>query len=76
MEILTGIIGVIALITFFFMAVALGNISKAVRNTDRIISDWSRETGIGLMYKCKNCKKHYEGRQAVCPHCGDPKTYV
>ncbi len=76
MEILPTIIGVIALIVFFVMAVALANISTAVRNTNRIISAWSRETGKGLIYKCKNCKKHYDGRQAVCPHCQDPKTFV
>jgi len=58
------------------MAVALGNISQAVRNTNRIISAWSRETGIGLKYKCGKCKKSYEGKKAVCPHCGDPKTYL
>ena len=76
MEILTGIIGFIALIVFFVMAGALSNISSAVRNSNRIMSAWSRETGIGLIIKCKNCKKEYEGKQAFCPHCKDPKTYV
>ncbi len=76
MEILTAVIGLIALIVFFVMAMALKNISEAVRNTDRIISAWSRETGIGLVYNCINCKKNYENRKAVCPHCGDPKTYI
>jgi rubrerythrin len=76
MEILTTIIGLIALIVFFVMAVALGNISQAVRNTNRIISAWSRETGIGLVFKCSKCNKSYEGKKAVCPHCGDQKTYV
>ena len=75
MEILAGLIGLISLIVFFVMAVALNNISKAVRNTNRIISAWSKETGIGLMYSCKKCYKSYEGKQATCPHCGDPKTY-
>jgi len=74
--VLSALIGFIALITFFVMAFALNNISRAVRNIDRIISAWSRETGIGLVYKCGKCKKAYEGRKAVCPHCGDPKTYV
>jgi hypothetical protein len=43
MEILTAVIGLIALIVFSVMAMALKNISEAVRNTDRIISAWSRE---------------------------------
>jgi hypothetical protein len=37
MEILTAVIGIIALIVFLVMAVALSNISKAVRNSDRIL---------------------------------------
>ena len=41
------IIGIIAVITFFVMAKALANISISVRNTERIISAWSEETGIG-----------------------------
>ncbi|MCX6245751.1 MAG: hypothetical protein NTU98_13735 [Bacteroidetes bacterium] len=75
MGILTAIVSFIALIVFFVMAVALGNISRAVRNTDRIISAWSRETGIGVISGCKKCGKRFEGRPAVCPHCGEPKTY-
>jgi len=74
--VLSALVGFIALITFFFMAQALYNISKATRETNRILSAWSKETGIGMIYKCGNCKKKYEGRKAVCPHCGDPKTYV
>jgi rRNA maturation endonuclease Nob1 len=76
MEIFTTIIGIIALVVFFVMAIALSNISTAVRNTNRIISAWSKETGIGMIFRCGNCKKNYEGRKAVCPHCGDPKTYI
>jgi len=76
METIAGIVGLIFIVTFFVMAGTLSNISKVVRNSDRIISAWSRETGIGLIYKCKKCNKHYEGRLAVCPNCGDPKTYV
>jgi rubrerythrin len=75
-SIVLGIVGFITMIVFFVMAVALGNISHSVRNTNRIISAWSKETGIGLIYKCSKCKKSYEGRKTVCPHCGDPKTYV
>ena len=31
------------------MAMALKNISEAVRNTNRIVSAWSKETGIGFV---------------------------
>jgi len=75
MEIIYGIVGTIALITFFVMAAALGNISYAVRNTNRIISAWSKETGIGFIIKCKKCKKKFEGKLPKCPHCGDEKVY-
>jgi rubrerythrin len=69
------IVGLITMIVFFIMAQALYNISKAVRNTNRIMSAWSKEKGIGFIYKCAKCKKTYEGKKAVCPHCGDVKTY-
>jgi hypothetical protein len=48
-DVIVGIIGIIAIITFFVMAKALQNISIAVRNTNRIISSWSKETGIGFV---------------------------
>jgi len=48
-DVIAGIIGIIAIITFFVMAQALYNISKATRETTRIISAWSRETGIGFV---------------------------
>jgi hypothetical protein len=48
-EVIAGIIGIIAIITFFYMAMALKNISEAIRNTNRIVSAWSKETGIGLV---------------------------
>ena len=46
-DVIAVIIGIIAVITFFVMAKALANISISVRNTERIISAWSEETGIG-----------------------------
>ena len=46
-SIIIGIIGLISLITFFVMAKALANISNEIRNTNRIVSAWSKETGIG-----------------------------
>lgn len=38
--IIGGIIGFIALIVFFVMAAALANISKNMRNINRILSNW------------------------------------
>jgi rRNA maturation endonuclease Nob1 len=75
MEILYGILGFIALITFFAMNITLHNISVSVRNTERVISAWSKETGIGFIIKCKKCKKKFEGKLPKCPHCGDEKVY-
>ena len=75
MEILYGILGFIALITFFAMNITLHNISVSVRNTERVISAWSKETGIGFIIKCKKCKKKFEGKLPKCPHCGDEKEY-
>lgn len=71
---LPGIIALIALVTFFIMALALHNISNATRNINRIMTAWSHETGIGMIFKCNVCKNNYNGRQPVCPHCGDKKT--
>jgi rRNA maturation endonuclease Nob1 len=75
MEIIYGIVGIIALITFFAMNITLHNISVSVRNTERVISAWSKETGIGFIIKCKKCKKKFEGKLPKCPHCGDEKVY-
>jgi len=74
--ILGFIIGLIALIVFFVMAVALRNISQNVKNINRFISGWGSENGYGIVYTCKNCKRPYPGKQAVCPHCGDVKSYA
>ena len=74
-EIITGIVGLIAIITFFVMAVALSNISHAVRNINRILTFWSKDWGVGLKNVCKKCKKNFEGKVSACPHCGDPKEW-
>jgi hypothetical protein len=73
---LTGIIGFIALIVFFVMAAALANISRNIKNINRFITGWGSENAYGMVYTCKNCKRTYAGRQKVCPHCGDVKSYV
>jgi hypothetical protein len=75
MDFFIGIIGLASLVTFFVMAVALVIISRAVRNTNRIVSAWSKETGIGLRFKCKQCKRTFEGRQPFCPFCGAEQRY-
>ena len=75
MEIITGFVGLIALITFFVMAVALSNISSNIKVIKKVVESWAKETGYGMTYKCIKCKKPYEGKQPVCPHCGEPKVY-
>jgi hypothetical protein len=73
---LIEIIAIAAIILFFVMAVALHNISKNVRNINRFITGWGTENGYGIVYTCKKCKKPYSGKQAVCPYCGDVKSYT
>jgi predicted PurR-regulated permease PerM len=41
-SIITGLIGFIALIVFFVMAAALANISKNIKNMNRILSTWEQ----------------------------------
>jgi rubrerythrin len=73
--VLSGIIGFIALIVFFVMAAALANISRNIKNINRILTAWSSEHGYGTVYICNKCKKSFTGRQSKCPHCGDVKSY-
>jgi hypothetical protein len=75
-SVLTGIVGIIALIVFFVMATALANISRNIKNINRFITGWGNEYGYSIIYKCKNCNKSYQGRQPKCPHCGDVKSYT
>jgi len=74
-EIIIGVIILICLLFFIIITVSLLNISSMLKNTNKVISAWSKETGIGFVYKCEKCKKTFTGMQAVCTHCGDPKTY-
>jgi hypothetical protein len=76
LALISGIIGLVALITFFVMAAALSNISSNLKYIARVMHAWSKDTGIGMIYKCKDCKKEYEGRQPKCPYCGTAKTYT
>jgi rRNA maturation endonuclease Nob1 len=75
MEIFAGIISMLCLVVFFVMSFNLGNIRKNLQSIQRILKAWQEETGYGLVYDCKKCNKKYEGKKAVCPHCGDPKQY-
>jgi hypothetical protein len=75
LSLIDGIIGLVALITFFVMAAALANISRNLKYIARVMFAWSKDTGIGMIYKCIDCKKEYEGRQLKCPHCNLPITY-
>lgn len=70
-----GLLGFITLIVFFVMAVALGNISKNIKEIRKILTSWGNENGYGVDYTCANCKKHFIGKLAKCPHCGDEKVY-
>lgn len=69
------IIGLIILIVFFVMAVALGNISRNLKNVNRLLSQWGAEKGYGITFKCDYCGKLYEGKLLKCPHCGAEKIY-
>jgi len=75
METIAAIVGLIALIVFFVMAMALRNISRNVNNINHIITIWGRVNGLSIVYKCKKCDNKYTGKLATCPHCGDVKTY-
>jgi predicted PurR-regulated permease PerM len=41
-SIITGLVGFIALIVFFVMAAALANISKNIKNINRILNTWEQ----------------------------------
>jgi rRNA maturation endonuclease Nob1 len=71
MEIIAGLIGLVSLIVFFVMAAALANISKNLKNVNRILVAWTRETGIGLITQCKKCHRGIHGKVDKCPHCGE-----
>ena len=75
MEIIYFIVGLIALIVFFIMAVALRNISDYLRRVTQILNGWSRETGYGMKYSCNSCKKIFYDKKATCPHCGAVQKY-
>jgi len=75
LEIFAGIVSVLFLVVFFVMSFNLGNIRKNLQSIQRILKSWQEETGYGIVYTCENCKKKYEGKKAVCPHCGDLQKY-
>lgn len=71
----SGIIGLVALITFFVMAAALHNISKRMKNIEDFIMEWGYEKGYGKEYICDTCKTHFNGKKSKCPFCGAPLEY-
>jgi rubrerythrin len=75
MEILGGIISILFLIVFFAMSFNLGNIRKNLQSIQRMLKAWQEETGYGVVYSCEKCNKKYEGKKAVCPHCGEAIKY-
>lgn len=70
---ITIIVGLITLVVFFVMAVALNNISKNIKDIRRIIVDWGVQNYYGYTYTCSKCKKPYVGKAKKCPHCGVEK---
>lgn len=75
MEISSGIIItliLIAIITLFVISTSLTSISRNLRITRKLLSDWKKESGVGAVSTCNNCHNKYEGRPLHCPHCGTP----
>ncbi len=69
MEMVTGVLGVIMLIVFLIMTANIGGIRRETRKIGKFIDAYSLETGIGMSFKCAECKKKFVGKQETCPHC-------
>ena len=67
--------GIFYMVLWGLLAFILVSINNTLVHIKRILTAWSKETGIGYKYRCSKCKKRFEGKQSECPHCGDPKTY-
>lgn len=65
MELITGIIGLIMLISFFIMGSNLGKIVGFMKNHRKCHP----------VSKCGGCKKVFEDRPTNCPHCGIKIVY-
>jgi hypothetical protein len=73
--VLVFITGLVSLIIFFVMVVAINNMNKNIKDIRDVLMDWRAITGYGVKYTCKNCKKTFIGKQPACPHCGDVKNF-
>lgn len=73
MEVISLILGLIILIVFFYISINVGNIRKNVQSIQQILS---KETGFGLVTKCKSCGKKITGKPDTCPHCGEKKDWT
>jgi hypothetical protein len=73
--IISSIIGLLFIIMFISTFFTIGKIHNELVMIKKILIGWSGETGNGITYTCKSCKKSYNGQQPTCPHCGDVKTY-
>jgi hypothetical protein len=74
-SILAGILGLIVLIVFFFMASNISQIKKDINDIKRIVMDYGRVNGYGTIYRCEKCHKIYEGKLVKCPRCGKDNVY-
>ena len=70
-----GFIGFISFVTFLMIAWNIGTIVGELKKMNQVLSAWSRETGIGLITKCKKCKRGIHGKLEKCPHCGEPTEF-
>jgi len=69
LSIISGIISFIALIVFFVMASGIGSMKRDMAKIRKFVDAYSKETGIGMSFKCAACNKTFVGKQETCPHC-------
>jgi hypothetical protein len=72
-EIISAVVGLIIIITFFIMARRLLLIKRATESQYKIIQHWAIAHGIIKIGECKDCGKQYyvfENEQAWCRTCG------
>jgi hypothetical protein len=73
MELYIGILvflAIIAMVTLFIISTSLTSMSRNIRIMRKLLTDWKKESGAGLLFTCHKCHNKYEGKQPVCPHCG------
>jgi len=72
---ITGLLGLITLIVFFVMAIALSNISTNTKEIRKLLKNWADVNGYDNRYKCNKFGKDYFGSLPQCPHCKADKVY-